>query len=125
VGEGKRFMAYDIVKKLKVQSKNALLKELEEGVEENERKKGKKHQVFRLSFDARKCFSEKMIEQKLSYIHHNPVSGKWNLVEDFATYEHSSAAFYELGKKAKFEIVHYKELGLLIPQSPLRETLRG
>jgi hypothetical protein len=55
------------------------------------------HQVFRLSFDARICANEKMVEQKLDYIHHNPVRGKWNLVDDFVKYPHSSAAFYELG----------------------------
>ena len=80
------------------------------GVEKKERLIGKLHQVFRLSFDARKCFSEKMIEQKLEYIHHNPVKGKWDLVKDFTSYPHSSAAFYELGLQEKFEITHYKDL---------------
>jgi hypothetical protein len=59
--------------------------------------KGKKHKVFQLSFDARKCYSEEVIEQKLDYIQHNPVKGKWSLVEDFALYEYSSAGFYEVG----------------------------
>ena len=63
----------------------------------------------RLSFDARKCFGEKMVEQKLEYIHHNPVSGKWNLVDDFVDYPHSSAAYYELGKENLY-ITYYKEL---------------
>ena len=117
VGEGKRFIAYDIVKSLDLQGKAALLKQLEEGVDENEKKKGKKHQVFRLSFDGRKCFSEKMIEQKLDYIHRNPVSGKWNLVNDFAAYEHSSAGFYETEKKELWEVVHYKELNSVMVTS--------
>jgi hypothetical protein len=30
-------------------------------------------------------------------LHHNPVSGKWNLVNDYTDYEHSSASFYETG----------------------------
>jgi hypothetical protein len=51
-----------------------------------------------------------MIEQNLDYIHHNPVSGKWNLVEDFSSYGHSSASFYELGLLGKFEVTHYKDL---------------
>jgi REP element-mobilizing transposase RayT len=97
VGEGKRFMAYDIVNGLKKSGKMELLIGLSEGVDNNEKTKGKKHQVFQLSFDARKCYNEKMIEQKLDYIHHNPVKGKWSLVEDFTLYEHSSAGFYEVG----------------------------
>jgi hypothetical protein len=51
-----------------------------------------------------------MIEQKLDYIHHNPVSGKWNLVEDFTRYPHSSAAFYKLGVIGEVKITHYKDL---------------
>lgn len=117
IGEGKRFIAYDIVKSLGLLGKTVLLKQLEEGVESSEAKKGKKHQVFRLSFDARKCFNQKMIEQKLDYIHHNPVSGKWSLVNDFATYEHSSASFYETGMKGLWEVVHYKELNRVMIDS--------
>jgi hypothetical protein len=112
VGEGKRFIAYDIVSRLKGKGNHELLEVLRQGVEPQEKVKGKKHQVFRLSFDARLCYSEKMVEQKLDYIHHNPVSGKWNLVNDFCDYAHSSAAFYETGKvDDKATIVHYKDVG--------------
>ncbi len=109
VSEGKRFMAYSIVGKLKKLEKSKLLEQLADGVQENEKKKGKKHQVFRLSFDARECFTEKMLEQKLDYIHHNPVKGKWSLADDFTDYKHSSAAFYELAVDNDY-ITHYKEL---------------
>ena len=105
VGEGKRFMAYDIVNALRKQGKETVLEQLRQGVEKKEKQRGKKYQVFRLSFDGRKCFREKMIEQKLDCIHHNPVSGKWNLVEDFTLYPHSSAAFYELGVIGEVEII--------------------
>lgn len=96
VGDGKRFLAYAIVNSLKKQGKTNLLEQLAAGVQAGEKDRGKNHQVFKLSFDARKCFDEKMIEQKLAYIHHNPVSGKWNLVNDFTDYKHLSARFYEL-----------------------------
>jgi hypothetical protein len=109
IGECKRFMAYDIVQSLKVQKRYDLLKVLEEGVSTRERLKGKIHQVFKISFDARVCLDERMVEQKLDYIHRNPVSGKWNLIEDFALYEHSSAGYYELSLDSEF-ITHYKDL---------------
>jgi hypothetical protein len=51
--------------------------------------------VFEESFDAKECYTEEFIFQKLHYMHHNPVSKKWNLVNDFTDYEHSSASFYE------------------------------
>ncbi|UII22704.1 hypothetical protein [Fulvivirga ligni] len=104
--EGKRFMAYAIVKDIKKQADVRLLQVIEGGVQENERQKGKKHQVFRLSFDSRKCFDMQMIEHKLDYIHHNPVCGKWELVKDF-----TSAAYYELGLANNY-VTHYKDLAL-------------
>jgi hypothetical protein len=52
-----------------------------------------------------------MVEQKLDYIHHNPVKGKWLLVDDFLKYPHSSASFYELGASSHAQLVHYKDLG--------------
>jgi len=44
------------------------------------------HKVFRDSFDAKAIFSEKFLVQKLNYIHHNPITGKWKLAEDFVSY---------------------------------------
>ncbi len=67
--------------------------------------------MFRLSFDAKMCDSERMLEQKLEYIHSNPVNGMWNLVGDYADYEYSSAGFYELNKPGRVEITHYKSIG--------------
>ena len=102
-------MAYKIVKNLKSLNKFKILEQLQQGVRENEKKKGKKHQVFRLSFDSRRCFDERIMEQKLDYIHYNPVNGIWRLVDDFVKYPHSSAASYELGKGNKY-LTHYKEV---------------
>ena len=110
VANGKRFMAYDIISRLTSLNKIGLLNQLKEGVQKNEARKGKKHQVFRLSFDARECFNMEVLEQKLDYIHHNPVSGKWNLVDDYCEYEHSSASFYEEDKQPKFPLMHYKDI---------------
>lgn len=109
VSNGKRFMAYDIIQRLQAMNKINILSQLAQGVQANERKKGKKHQIFRLSYDGRLCFSEEMLEQKLRYIHHNPVKGKWHLVEDYSDYEHSSAAYYEKGQKNVW-VTHYKYL---------------
>lgn len=110
IANGKRFMAYDIVSRLSALNKGNLLKTLRDGVQKNEVRKGKKHQVFRLSFDARICFNRKMLEQKLDYIHHNPVSGKWNLVDDYCDYKYSSASFYEEEKEVDFNVQHYREI---------------
>jgi REP element-mobilizing transposase RayT len=89
VGNGKRFLAYEIVKRLKESAQEDVLKHLSARVREKEKAKRKQREVFRLSFDAKKCFNRAMVEQKLDYIHRNPVSGKWNLAEDWRNHEYS------------------------------------
>jgi len=71
---------------------------------------GKLHQVFIDSFDAKEIISEKMLLQKLDYMHHNPVSGKWHLVDDFVEYPHSSARFYETGVQGIYAVTHYEDV---------------
>ena len=51
-----------------------------------------------------------MIEQKLDYMHANPVSGVWSLVEDALDYPHSSAGFYERGDHCLAPVTHYHEI---------------
>jgi hypothetical protein len=73
-------------------------------------KKGQKHRVFESSFDMKLCQDYKFIQQKLNYIHANPLSKKWNLVEDPVAYTHSSARFYELDKQGVYDVTHYLTL---------------
>jgi len=99
VGNAKRFMAYEIVKRLTEKKAVDILSVLQSGVSEKERMKGQVHKVFESSFDAKECYSMKFIDQKIEYMHNNPVAGKWQLVKDFTEYEHSSASYYERGMK--------------------------
>ena len=78
--------------------RNDLLAYLFDAVTKREKKKAQRHKVFDESFDAKGICSEKFLLQKLNYIHHNPVSGQWNLVKEYTEYEHSSVSFYETGK---------------------------
>ena len=48
-----------------------------------------------------------MLEQKLDYIHANPVQDHWQIVSDFTDYKYSSAAFYELGDGSYEFLTHY------------------
>ena len=64
-------------------------------MKKGEKKKGQRHKVFADSFDAKECYSNEFVYQKLEYIHKNPVSKKWQLVNDYTDYPFSSAAFYE------------------------------
>ncbi len=107
IGEAKRFLAYEIVSRLKQKKETELLEKLAAGVQKKELIKGKRHQVFRLSFDAKLVEGKVAIHDVLDYMHHNPVSGKWNLVSDYIDYEYSSARFYESQEHGKIKIYHY------------------
>ena len=109
VGNGKRFMAYDIVERLKEANDIRLLNILSEGVSASGKKKGKLHEVFEPSFDLKSCYTYKFLKQKLDYMHSNPVSKKWNLVKDIIDYRHSSAKFYETGVQDIYEVLHTNE----------------
>jgi len=110
LSNGKRFLAYDLVENLQIQKQDNLLRILHEGLSEYEKSKGQLHKVFLPSSDIKECYSENFIWQKLDYMHKNPVSGKWNLVDDYTLYPHSSAGFYERNAQGIYTVVHYKDV---------------
>jgi len=72
-------------------------------------KKDRKYQFWQRNSLSIDLWDRKITEQKLDYIHHNPVSGKWNLAEDFVQYPYSSASFYE-DDQSEFDFLsHYME----------------
>lgn len=60
----------------------------------------KKFEFWQRDSLAIELYSPEIIFQKLDYIHHNPVSKKWNLTDDFTLYPYSSASFYEKGESS-------------------------
>jgi len=110
ISNAKRFMAYEIVNRLKQLNENNILQQLEGSLSEREKKKGQLHKVFKDSFDAKPIYTRQFLLQKIQYIHLNPVRGKWKLVNDWREYEHSSASFYELNKIMHYQPLHYDEL---------------
>jgi REP element-mobilizing transposase RayT len=55
IGDGKRFMAYDIIKRLEIANEIALLLQLSTVVEVKDKLRGKKHEVWEDSFDWKEC----------------------------------------------------------------------
>ena len=110
VSNAKRFMAYEIIKGLEKKNHILLLEELHGYVKKNDLKKGQRHKVFEESFDAKECRGRKFIKQKLDYMHKNPVSKRWQLVNDFTDYPYSSASFYEKGIKHYDRLLHVAEV---------------
>ena len=110
MGNCKRLLAYQIVRKLEELNESHILKTLGSYVSLSDRRKGKLHEVFEPSFDWKECRTEKFIRQKLNYIHKNPCSGKWNLAEPFWNYPHSSAKFYVTGEQGVYQVLNYAAL---------------
>ena len=111
IGTMKRFIAYEIVSRLKESDRSDLLYLLKQGVNAADKKKGKQHEVFEPSFDIKQCLNNAFIKQKLIYIHNNPCSGKWHLCSFPEEYLHSSASFYNADIKGIYEVCHYLDLG--------------
>ncbi len=84
-----------------------LLKILENGVSELERKKHSRYKVFITSFESKECYTTEFIQQKLTYIHNNPVSKHWSLAKAIEDYVHSSAKFYLTGEQGIYHVTHY------------------
>ncbi len=109
VSNGKRFIAYDLVKRLQLQNSSLILNELSSSLNNTERKEGKLHNVFETSFDWKECRTEKFIQQKLDYVHFNPCKGN-KLVELPEQYEHSSARYYIEGVQGTYPITNFMDL---------------
>ncbi len=110
IGNGKRFIAYEIVNRLEQMGQYKLLNQMQNAVEAKDRQRNKQHEVWEDSFDWKECRTAHFIKQKLDYIHDNPVRGKWNLAKTSADYEHSSARFYQCGEHAVYAVTSYLAL---------------
>jgi REP-associated tyrosine transposase len=58
----------------------------------------------------KECNSNKFVYQELDYMHKNPVSKKWQLVNDFTDHLYSSASYYEKGIKQYDKLFHVNEV---------------
>ena len=110
IGNGKRLMAYEIVRRLKACNQQDILLQLEAAVNSSDRARSKLHEVWQDSFDWKYLYSDKLIIQKLDYMHWNPCVGKWNLVDSPQDYIHGSARYYILDEQGYYPITSYSEL---------------
>ena len=108
IGNGKRFLGYQIIQKLTIQQENNLLEQLKKYVVPSKKRINKQHQVFEPSFDWKECYNIKFMKQKIDYIHSNPCKkGLGKLPED---YVHSSATYYFTGNQGIYPVITYMEL---------------
>lgn len=110
IGNGKRFMAYEIIERLKTNNETQLLENLAANVEARRKQNKKLHEVWKLSFDWKDCRSNKFIYQKLDYMHNNPIVKKWLLCNNPLEYIHSSAKFYVSGQQGFYPVTNFMEM---------------
>ncbi len=110
VGNGKRFLAYDLVQALEKNQQQVLLKKMTSLVNATDKNRNKQHEVFEPSFDWKECKTTDFIIQKLKYIHWNPCKSSPILAAAPEQYEHSSARFYISGEHAVYPVTSYMDL---------------
>jgi DNA phosphorothioation-dependent restriction protein DptG len=122
IGDGKRFMAYEIVKRLKEQGREDVLIRLQDAVEAKDRQRGKKHEVWEDSFDSKICRTERFMNQKLAYMHANPCTERWKLCKTPIDYAHSSARFYISSRHAAYKVTSVEEILKIILNNSAETT---
>jgi REP element-mobilizing transposase RayT len=110
IGNGKRFMAYEIIKRLEAQNETGLLLLLAGNVEKTRKLNKKLHEVWELSFDWKDCRSRAFTYQKLNYLHNNPCAKNWTLCASPFDYPHSSARFYLSGEQGIYPVTNFMEM---------------
>lgn len=110
IGNGKRFMAYEIIERLQKNNEIALLKNLADNVESKRKLNKKLHEVWDLSFDWKDCRSNEFTWQKINYMHNNPCTGKWQLANNPIEYTHSSARLYLTGVHGIYAVTNFMEM---------------
>lgn len=115
VGNGKSFIAYEIINRLKQQGEIKLLHRLNLSVEAKDRERNKKHEIWEdslvpITIGRKECRTHKFMKQKLDHIHNSPCRGKWNLAADITEYAHSSARFYLCDERGAYPVMNYLEL---------------
>ena len=72
--------------------------------------KDRKYQFWERNPLSVPLYSQKVVEQKINYIHGNPIKPKWNLAAEPQDYKYSSAGFYYKGKDEFGFLENYLEV---------------
>ncbi len=98
------FTAHEILKKVREDERTDWLKIFEQ----EKRDPRHKHSIWQ-DIQAKNIFSTAVLEQKMEYIHQNPVAKDWKLAANRADYAYSSAGYYDYRRKPIIEITDINE----------------
>ena len=111
------FTAHEILKKLRTDNQKDLL----DLFQQKKRDQRHEHSIWQ-DIQAKNIYSMGFLQQKVEYIHQNPVAKDWKLVEDRADYIYSSAGYYDYGRKPIIEITDINEW---LTSTPSPRTAKG
>ena len=111
------FTAHEILKALHDDKQKHLL----ELFQQYKRDQRHEHSIWQ-DIQAKNIFSMEFLQQKMEYIHQNPVVKDPKLVEDRADYPYSSAGYYDYGRKPVIEITDIHEW---LTSNPSLGTAKG
>lgn len=111
------FTAHEILKKLREQNQKDLL----DTFQYNKRDQRHEHSIWQ-DIQAKNIYSIGVLQQKMEYIHQNPIAKDWKLVVDRADYPYSSAGYYDYGRKPIIEITDMNEW---LTSNPSPGTAKG
>ena len=111
------FTAHEILKKLRTDNQKDLL----DLFQQKKRDQRHEHSIWQ-DIQAKNIYSMNFLQQKVEYIHQNPVAKDWKLVEDRADYIYSSAGYYDYGRKPIIEITDINEW---LISTPSPRTAKG
>jgi len=106
MGQFHSFTGHSIIDRLKKNGMMSLLHPLELAGQQ----KGDRDFLVWEDSLARCVETEQVLLETIEYIHNNPCSKNWHLVENRADYGYSSACFYDRGERSVIDIDHYLEL---------------
>ena len=98
------FTAHEILKKLRIQNRSVLLNLFQQ----KKRDPRHGHSIWQ-DIQAKNIYSIEVLQQKMEYIHQNPIAKDWKLVENRADYPYSTAGYYDYGRKPAIEITDINE----------------
>ena len=111
------FTAHEILKKLRRDNQRDLL----DLFQQKKRDPRHEHSIWQ-DIQAKNIYSMDFLQQKLEYIHQNPVAKEWKLVKNRADYLYSSAGYYDYGRKPIIEITDINEW---LTSNPSPRTAKG
>jgi putative transposase len=111
------FTAHAILEQLRTDNQKDLLRLFHQ----KKRDERHEHSIWQ-DIQAKNIFSMDFLQQKMEYIHQNPIAKDWKLVEDRADYLYSTAGYYDYGRKPVIEITDINEW---LTETPSPRTAKG